>query len=113
MVYMNEGEEVEPHENERLEYGEKLSNALIEFASKNLKIIKFSGFSFKFSLKTLDTLLENWRDRNVLSIITSDPDYGKEEYTEIINKYKNDGMIKDFRPSAYDDDYFSDLEMMM
>ena len=68
---------------------------------------------FKFSLKTLESLLESWRNRSVLSIITSDPDYNKEEYLEIINKYKNDGVIKDFKCENYSDGYFFDHEMVM
>ena len=103
----------EINEEKLLGYGEKLSKALIEFAPKNLRTIKFSKNHFKFSLKTLESLLESWRDRTVLSIITSDLDYEKEEYVEIINKYKNDGVIKDFKCEIYGDSYFFDHEMMI
>ena len=92
---------------------EKLSKALIEFASKNLRIIKFSRYDFKFSLKTLEFLLENWRGRAALSILTSALDYEKEEYMKIINKYKNDGVIKDFKCIINSDDYLFDHEMMI
>src|SRR5688500_2674637 len=70
-----------------LEYGDKLSKALIEFAPRNLRTIKFSRYDLKFSLKILESLLEGWRGRTALSFITSDQVYGKEEYIEIINRY--------------------------
>ena len=91
----NEWNGCEQREKEKLEYGEKLSKALIDFAPKKLRAIWFSKHHFKFSLKTLETLLENWRSRTTLSIFTSDFDYRKDEYIKIINKYKNDGVIRD------------------
>ena len=91
MIHTSEEDEIKSDEERRLEYGEKLSKALIEFAPKNLRTIKFSKDDFKFSLKTLESLLESWKGRTVLSIITSDLDYEKEEYIEIMNKYRNDG----------------------
>src|ERR1043165_5741917 len=66
-------------------------------APKNLRAIKFSDLDFKFSLKTLETLLENWRGRPSLSIITSDLDYEGQEYMEIINRYKDEEVLKDFK----------------
>jgi len=105
-IYMVHMDEI--NEEKLLGYGEKLSKALIEFAPKNLRTIKFSEYDFKFSLKTLESLLEGWRGRTALSVITSDQIYEKEEYMEIINKYKNDGVIKDFKCVFYSDDYFFD-----
>ncbi len=64
-------------------------------------------------MKILESLLENWIGRTALSIITSDSDYEKGEYMEIINKYKNDGVIKDFKCIINSDDYFFDHEMIM
>jgi len=61
----------------------------------------------------LESLLENWRGRTALSIITSDLDYEKGEYMEIINKCKNDGVIKDFKCKIDGDNYFFDHEMIM
>jgi len=95
MVYINEGKKLQPCEEEKLEYIEKSSKALIEFAPKSLRMIKFPN-DFKFSLKTMETFLEHWRGRTGLSIVTSNFDYEKKEYMEIITKYKNDGVIKDF-----------------
>ncbi len=113
MIDMDEDNEFKSDEEKLLSYGEKLSKALIEFASNNLRIIKFSKYDFKFSLKTLEFLLENWRGRTVLSIITSDFDYKKEEYMKIINKYKNDGVIKDFKCIINSDGYLFNHEMMI
>ena len=96
-----------PGEGEKLEYGEKLSKALIEFSPKSLRTIKFSALDFKFSLKTLEYLLKHWKGRAALSIFTSDADYKKEEYLEIINKYMNDEVIKDFKcDDVFGDCYF-------
>ncbi len=113
MIHMGEENKLKLDEEKLLEYGEKLSKALIEFASNNLRKIKFSQYDFKLSSKTLEFLLENWRGRNVLSIITSDLDYEKEEYVNVINKYKNDGVVKDFRCEIHSDDYLFDNEMMI
>ena len=44
----------------------------------------------------METFLEHWRGRTGLSIVTSNLDYEKKEYMEIITKYKNDGAVKDF-----------------
>src|SRR6266542_1944728 len=112
MIHMDD-DEFKSDEEKLLKYGEKLSKALVEFASNNLRIIKFSKYHFKFSLKTLESLLENWRGRTALSIITSDPDYENEGYVKIINKYKNDGVIKDFIYEKFGDEYFFDHGMMM
>src|SRR3989337_3693007 len=109
MIHMDE-----INEEKLLGYGEKFSKALIEFAPKNLRTIEFSEYDFKFSLKTLESLLEGWRGRTALSVITSDQVYEKEEYMEIINKYKNDGVIIDFKCNLHCDHfYFFNREMMM
>ncbi|GBB99453.1 hypothetical protein RclHR1_35280001 [Rhizophagus clarus] len=53
--------------------------------------------NFKFSLKALEEFLEKWKG-HALSIFTSDSTYVEEDdYVKLINKYKNNGMIKDFR----------------
>jgi hypothetical protein len=79
------------------EYGEELSKILIRSSSTNLREIRFFD-QFKLSLKILEEFFENWRGRPALSILTSDPIYGTEDYVKLINKYKNDdGVIKDFR----------------
>ena len=46
MIHMDEENEFKSNEEKLLGYGEKLSKALIEFAPKNLRIIKFSKYDF-------------------------------------------------------------------
>ncbi len=87
--------------NERiLEKGEELLKILIRSSSTNLREIRFFD-NFKFSLKSLEEFLEKWRDRPALSILTCDPIYIEDEYVKLINKYKNDGVIKDFKYFTY------------
>ncbi|GBC06345.1 hypothetical protein RclHR1_06780009 [Rhizophagus clarus] len=85
------------HETEEkiLENGEEILNALIRSAPTNLKEIRFFN-DFKFSLKALEDFLECWKGC-ALTILTSDIVYEGESYKKLINKYKNDGVIKDFR----------------
>ena len=87
------------------ETGEKLLEALIRSAPINLREIRFFR-GFKFSLKNLEEFLEKWRGRPALSIITSDPIYNGEDYIKLINKYKNDGAIKDFKRYSASNIYF-------
>ncbi|UZO20243.1 uncharacterized protein OCT59_012669 [Rhizophagus irregularis] len=78
-----------------LENGEGILNILIRSAPFNLKEIRFIEHS-KFSIESLKDFLENWK-RCKLTILTSNTNYEGEDYKELINKYKNDGVIKDFR----------------
>ncbi|GES74753.1 hypothetical protein GLOIN_2v1764020 [Rhizophagus clarus] len=78
-----------------LENGENLLKALISSTPTNLKEIRFF-YDYKFSLEALEKFLENWKGC-ALSILTCDPIYNEENYTDLINKYKNNGVIKDFR----------------
>ncbi|CAG8590436.1 15830_t:CDS:1 [Funneliformis mosseae] len=81
-----------------LEIGKELSRILIKSAPDNLREIRLTDTNkIKFSLETLDAFLDNWRGRTPLSIIISDPLYKKEEYMEILNKYMDDGVIKEFK----------------
>jgi hypothetical protein len=83
-----------------LKYGEVLLKILIRSAPTNFKEIRFDS-DFKFSLEMLEEFLENWRGRRALSLFTTDPIYIGEDYTELINKYKSNGVIKDFEYSRY------------
>ncbi|EXX63796.1 hypothetical protein RirG_148990 [Rhizophagus irregularis DAOM 197198w] len=83
-----------------LKYGEELLKILIRSAPTNFKEIRFDS-EFKFSLEMLEEFLENWRGRRALSLFTTDPIYIGEDYTELINKYKSNGVIKDFEYSRY------------
>jgi hypothetical protein len=86
----------------RMGYGKKLLKILIESAPDNFKEIRFY-YDFKFSLENLEEFLEKWRGRSALSIFTSDSIYGREDYKKLINKYKIEGVIKDFEHSLYED----------
>ncbi|CAB4434980.1 unnamed protein product [Rhizophagus irregularis] len=72
----------------------------LESAPTNFKEIRFDS-EFKFSLEMLEEFLENWRGRRALSLFTTDPIYIGEDYTELINKYKSNGVVKDFEYSRY------------
>ncbi|GES83760.1 hypothetical protein GLOIN_2v1764020 [Rhizophagus clarus] len=79
-----------------LNYGEELLKILIRSAPTNLKEIRFCS-RFKFSLENLELFLEKWRGRCALSLFTNDSIYQiREDYRKLINKYKDDGVIKDF-----------------
>jgi hypothetical protein len=82
-----------------LEYGENLLRILISSVPTNIKEFRFCG-EFEFSLETLEEFLETW-DGCALSILTSNYTYEGEDYKKLINKYKNNGVIKDFRHESY------------
>ena len=80
---------------------EEYLRVLNKEAPINLREIKFYAF-LEISLKTLEEFLENWKvkRRPALTILTTlifNRDYEKKEYTELINRYKNYGVLKDFR----------------
>jgi hypothetical protein len=88
--------EHEDETNEKIiENGEELLKVLINSTPTNLKEIRFFDY-FKFSLENLEEFLGKWRGC-ALSILTSDPLYEGEDYKRLINKYKNYGVIKDFK----------------
>ncbi|GBB88123.1 hypothetical protein RclHR1_14640005 [Rhizophagus clarus] len=89
---------------EVLEHGKELLNMLIRSSSTSLIEVRLCN-RFKFSLKILEEFLEKWRvNRPILSIYTIDSTYKEEDYKELINKYKNDGVIKDFKHVTYMDE---------
>ncbi|CAB4442222.1 unnamed protein product [Rhizophagus irregularis] len=87
------------------EYGKKLLEILIRSAPMNLKEIRI-GKEFKISLENLKKFLDRWRSRPALSlfILTSDPIYIGGDFTRLIDKYKSDGVIKDFKYGSRIDD---------
>ncbi|GBC31893.2 hypothetical protein GLOIN_2v1771472 [Rhizophagus irregularis DAOM 181602=DAOM 197198] len=85
-----------------LENGEELLKVLISSTPSNLKEIRFYDY-FKFSLENLEEFLGKWRGCT-LSMLTSDSFYERDDYKKLISKYKNDGVIKDFK-------YISELEL--
>ncbi|RIA82598.1 hypothetical protein C1645_880977 [Glomus cerebriforme] len=78
------------------ENGAELLKTLISSVPNNLREIRFFD-DFKFSLQALEEFLKQWKSQHALSIFTSDYIYNGEDYKILINKYKNDGVIKDFR----------------
>jgi hypothetical protein len=82
------------HEN-ILEYGEKLLKILLSSTPIKLKEIRFCG-DLEFSLEALEEFLEKWKGC-ALSILTSDNNYEDDDYKNLINKYKSNEVIKDFR----------------
>jgi hypothetical protein len=80
----------------KMEYGKELLKILIRSAPTNLKEIRFYD-DFKFSFEDLEEFFEKWRGRFALSIFTSDSIYEGENYKKLINKYKIEGVIKDFK----------------
>ncbi|CAG8484649.1 hypothetical protein GLOIN_2v1764020 [Rhizophagus irregularis DAOM 181602=DAOM 197198] len=90
-----------------LGYGNELLEILIRSAPINFKEIRF-GREFKFSLKSLEKFLENWRGRRALSLFTLDSIFTSDDYTKLINKYKDDKVIKDFNYCIYGINYYID-----
>ncbi|CAB4477698.1 unnamed protein product [Rhizophagus irregularis] len=82
-----------------IESGDELLKVLISSAPTNLKEIRFFNH-FKFSSKNLEEFLVKWKGY-ALSIITSNSLYEREDYRKLIDKYKNNGVIKDFRYEFY------------
>ncbi|CAB4425950.1 unnamed protein product [Rhizophagus irregularis] len=80
--------------------GEELLKILIRSAPTNLKEIRL-GDDFKFSLENLEDFLEKWRSRRAPSIFTIDPIYLREDYKNLIDKYKGEGVIKNFDYLCY------------
>ena len=76
---------------------DELLRILSSSAPKNLREIRLFDY-VTFSLQTLGEFFEKWRGRHSLSILTCDSTYIKNDYryVELIEKYKKDGVIKDF-----------------
>ncbi|PKK65552.1 hypothetical protein RhiirC2_785996 [Rhizophagus irregularis] len=95
-VYWNDVE----GENSLLKNGEKLLKILIRSAPTNLREIRFIC-DVEFSLDVLEEFFEKWRGRPALSILTYKSIYKEENYVKLINKYKNNGIIEDFRCESF------------
>ncbi|RIA81161.1 hypothetical protein C1645_881758 [Glomus cerebriforme] len=81
---------------EILEYEIELLKVLIRSAPTNLKEFRFID-DFEISLQALEEFLKQWKGRPALSILTTCHIYNGEDYKRLINKYKNEEVIKDFR----------------
>ncbi|CAB4477831.1 unnamed protein product [Rhizophagus irregularis] len=93
-------------EEEVLENRKEILKILIRSAPTNLREIRFFN-DFNVSLEALEEFLEKWSDRPALSILTSNPIYEGEDYKNLINKYKNNGVIKSFKCES--DVYVEDM----
>ncbi|CAB4477765.1 unnamed protein product [Rhizophagus irregularis] len=90
-----------------LEYGEILLKILISSKPTNIKEIRFYG-DFKFSLEVLEEFLRKWEGCAISILISSyisshNNIYEEEDYKKLIDNYKNNGIIKDFRSESYMD----------
>jgi hypothetical protein len=94
---------IEKLHKERWENGEIILETIIKSAPINLREFRFFK-EVKFSLRALEKFLENWRGQPI-SLITTDPIYGENDYKKLISKYKNNGVIKDFNYNFLSDMY--------
>ncbi|EXX69913.1 uncharacterized protein OCT59_026620 [Rhizophagus irregularis] len=78
------------------ETGRELLKILVRSAPTNLREIRFFE-EFQFTLKNLETFFKNWKNRPALTILTSDPMYKGDDYMKLIDKYKEIGVVKEFR----------------
>ncbi|CAG8723240.1 20943_t:CDS:1, partial [Rhizophagus irregularis] len=85
---------------EILENGENLLKILISSTPINIREFRFCGDHFEFPLGTLEKFLETWKGC-AISILTTEPIYEEGDYVKLIDKYKNNGVIKDFRSDTY------------
>jgi hypothetical protein len=83
-----------------LENRGEILKILVRSAPTNLREIRFFD-EFDVSLEALEEFLEKWRDRPALSILTSNSIYEEEDYKNLINKYKNNGVIKSFSCESF------------
>ncbi|GBB87437.1 hypothetical protein RclHR1_01390027 [Rhizophagus clarus] len=82
-------------EEKYVENGKELLKILSRSAPTNLREIRFP-YDYKFSLEALEEFSEKWKGC-ALFIFACDPIYKEENYVKLINKYKNNGVIRDFR----------------
>ncbi|GES78700.1 hypothetical protein GLOIN_2v1764020 [Rhizophagus clarus] len=95
LLIMNHINDVKYNELKSNEADGELLDILIRSAPAHLREIRFSDH-FSFSLENLEAFLIKWRGRPALTIITSDHIYEDDDHVNLINKYKKDGVIKDF-----------------
>ncbi|GBC08482.1 hypothetical protein RclHR1_08150003 [Rhizophagus clarus] len=83
-----------------LRYGGELLK-ILSSTSTNIKEIRFCG-DLEFSLEALEEFLEKW-EGHALSILMSNYVYKRDDYKKLINRYKKNGIIKNFRCEPYMD----------
>ncbi|RIA85898.1 hypothetical protein C1645_879016 [Glomus cerebriforme] len=100
---LNNDKDEEKSEEEKFEDGGILSEILIDSAATCLNYIKFLNY-WKISSKDFEKFLENWKGRPPLTLI--DANYDDFFDSEILEKYKSEGVINRFNvESSY---YFLD-----
>ncbi|PKC02339.1 hypothetical protein RhiirA5_425400 [Rhizophagus irregularis] len=93
-----------------LENGEILLEILISSTPINIKEFRFCG-DFDFPLETLEKFLETRKGCALSLVLTPESIYEGDDYVTLINKYKNNGVIKDFRYDSYTNIVNMDLKI--
>ncbi|CAB5394806.1 unnamed protein product [Rhizophagus irregularis] len=77
--------------------GDELLNILKEFSPINLH--KLELVYCKFEIKSLDSFLNNWRNRRSLCLYSINTEYNHiDKFNDMIELYKKEGIIKKFKP---------------
>ncbi|GBC33589.2 hypothetical protein GLOIN_2v1880335 [Rhizophagus irregularis DAOM 181602=DAOM 197198] len=74
--------------------GDELLNILKEFSLINLHKLELDYC--KFEIKSLDSFLNNWRNRRSLCLYSVNTEYN--QFNDMIELYKKEGIIKKFKP---------------
>ncbi|CAG8643585.1 8160_t:CDS:2 [Rhizophagus irregularis] len=98
IIFDNEEDTYEDY----LKNGKELLKMLIRSSPNNFKEIRFC-YKFKFSSEILKEFLEKWNGRHAITLFTTENLGENYIYKELTNKYKRDGVIKDFKYLPYVD----------
>ncbi|PKC57787.1 hypothetical protein RhiirA1_471957 [Rhizophagus irregularis] len=74
--------------------GDELLNILKEYSPINLHKLELDYC--KFEIKSLDSFLNNWRNRRSLCLYSVNTEYN--QFNDMIELYKKEGIIKKFKP---------------
>jgi hypothetical protein len=78
-------------------YGDKLLNILNNFSPINLHKLELDYCIFK--INSLDSFLNNWRNRKSLCLYSVKIEYNHiDKFNDMIKLYKEEGIIKKFKP---------------
>ncbi|CAB4430531.1 unnamed protein product [Rhizophagus irregularis] len=77
--------------------GDELLNILKEYSPINLHKLELDYC--KFEIKSLDSFLNNWRNRRSLYLYSVNTEYNHiDKFNDMIELYKKEGIIKKFKP---------------
>ncbi|UZO25511.1 uncharacterized protein OCT59_017776 [Rhizophagus irregularis] len=77
--------------------GDELLNILKEYSPINLHKLELDYC--KFEIKSLDSFLNNWRNRKSLCLYSVNTKYNHmDKFNDMIELYKKEGIIKKFKP---------------